>query len=198
MSALAIALIAAGALLMVVACAYSLLRAPRNLQVPENDTVAVVLEGPMDGQLVRIEGRIVAHAPLKAPSGRPVALYELYASDADGPARPMRRRGVAFYVNDGERPVRVDPGFNLVAFDLPTSALDSLDGQEGVYVERRLDVGARVQVVGRIMRLGAPGHEEFSLLPADPDAGVALTYLEPPSSSARRTPVLENRAVRAV
>src|SRR5258708_16393493 len=123
MSALAITLIAAGALLMVVACGYAMLRAPRNLVVPENDTVAFVLEGPMDGALVRLEGRVAAEHPLTSPSGRDVALYELYAAGADGPARPMRRRAVSFFVDDGPQRVPIDPSLDLVAFDLPTSSL---------------------------------------------------------------------------
>ncbi|HZS40631.1 MAG TPA: hypothetical protein VFF06_27550 [Polyangia bacterium] len=194
MSALAITLIAAGALLMVVACGYALLRQPRSLEVPENDTMAFVLEGPLDGALVRLEGRVVAEHPLTAPSGHAVALYELYASDSDGPARPMRRRAVSFFVDDGHTRVKIDPALDLAAFDLPTSALDHVDGADGVFVERRIELGARVQVVGRILRFGAPGHEEFSLLPADPGAGVALTYLESPPRAARPNVIVDFRA----
>jgi hypothetical protein len=194
MSALAITLVAAGALLMVGACGYAMLRRPRQLVVPDNDTVAFVLEGPLDGALVRIEGRVVADHPLRAPSGREVALYELYASDSDGPARPMRRRAVSFFVDDGRERVKIDPAHDLAAFDLPTSALDAVDGSEGVFVERRIEVGARVQVVGRILRFGAPGHEEFSLVPADHGAGLALTYLEPPLPPRKATVLVEQRA----
>jgi hypothetical protein len=195
MPALAIAIIAAGAILMVGACAYALLRAPRasDLDVPENDTIAFVPEGPPDGQVVRIEGRVVADRPLTSATGRKVAFYELYASDADGAARPLRRRGVPFFVHDGKMVVRIDPGFDLAAFDLPTATVDALDGGNSGYVERRLDVGARVQVVGRVLRFGAPGHEEFSLLPADGNTGVALTFLAPPRSVAAPTVVVENR-----
>jgi hypothetical protein len=194
MSAFAIALIASGALLMVSACGYAMLRAPRKLVVPENDTVAFVLEGPLDGALVRLEGRVIAEHPITAPSGCAVALYELYASDSDGPARPMRRRAVSFFVDDGHQRVKIDPSQELAAFDLPTTALDAVDGGGGVFVERRIDVGARVQVVGRILRFGAPGHEEFSLVPADPQAGLALTFLEPPPAPRRPTVIVEQRS----
>jgi hypothetical protein len=63
-----------------------------------------------------------------------------------------------------------------------------------VFIERRIEIGARVQVVGRILRFGAPGHEEFSLAPAEPAAGVALTFLEPPPRPARPSVIVDYRA----
>ncbi len=177
MSQVAIGLIAAGGILLVAVCAVAMLRRPRQLIAPENDTVAFVLEGPLDGQLVHVEGRVVVERPVRAPSGRACAMVELYGSAGDGPARPVQRRIAPFVVDDGVQPVHIDPGLDLVTFDLPTAELDG--GANGsVRIERRLEVGARVQVIGCIRRTGAPGHEELALVPETGSAGVVLTFLE--------------------
>jgi hypothetical protein len=138
---------------------------------PEHDTVAFVPVGPADGEVVRVEGRVVVlERMLRAPSGRPCVMYELYGGGEDEPARPLRHRSTTFYVDDGVSPVRIDAGTGVFAFDLPTCELDG-------GVERRLEPGSRVQVVGRVRRSGAPGHEEI-VLEASPEAvAVTLTYL---------------------
>jgi hypothetical protein len=173
LTTIAIALIALGSGILVAALTYAVLYRPTTPIAPDNDTIAFIPEGPENGQVVRVEGRVVvADAWVCSPNGRRCALYEVYASD-DGPARPVSRRAVHFLVDDGVHQVRVDPRRDLVAFDLPTAVVDAA---EGVYIERVLPPGARVQVVGRVQRLGAPGHEEVSLIPPG-DAGVALTFL---------------------
>jgi hypothetical protein len=150
---------------------------PRPLHAPEHDTVAFERIGPADGEVVRVKGRVVVDEPVRAPSGCPCALYELYVGEGGAPARALRQRGVSFLVDDGVEPVRVDPAFKLVAFDLPTAVVDSPDAGDRLIVERRLQPGARVEVVGRLWRNGAPGHEEAVLLPTNVEAGVAVTFL---------------------
>jgi hypothetical protein len=178
MSVVAIGLISLGGALLVGVCVLALLKRPKQPVAPENDTVAFVLEGPPDGMLVRVEGRVRVPRPVYAPSGTPCAMVELYGSDSDAPARALQRRVAPFLVEDGTQSVAIDPAVELIAFDLPTA---ELEGQDGVMIERRLEPGARVQVVGCIRRTGAPGHEEIALVPAEGTLAVTLTYLQPPT-----------------
>jgi hypothetical protein len=103
-------------------------------------------------------------------------MYELYGGAEDEPARALRRRVLAFSVDDGSQPITIDPLVELVAFDLPTAEL-AADRDGLVIVERRLFPGAKVQIEGRVRRVGAPGHELITLVPADGATGVALTFL---------------------
>jgi hypothetical protein len=151
---------------------------PRPLRAPEHDTDDFERLGPADGELVRVKGRVVVDEPVRAPSGCACALYELYVGESGAPARALRQRGVAFLVDDGVTLVRVDPAYKLVAFDLPTAVVEAPHTADRFIVERRLQPGARVEVVGRLWHSGAPGHAEAVLLPADVEAGVAVTFLE--------------------
>jgi hypothetical protein len=138
---------------------------------PQHDTVMFVPIGPADGDLVRLEGRVVVvDRTVRAPSGRPCVMYELYTGKGGEPARALRRAAVAFYVDDGATTVRIDPDTRLVALELPTDALSGA-------IERRLEPGARVQVVGRLRRFGAPGHEELTLHPPPDAEAVTLQFV---------------------
>lgn len=154
-------------------------RAPETLHDAQHDTVLFVPLGPADGDVVKLEGRVVVvDRAVHAPSGRPCVIYELYGGAEDEPARALRRGAVAFYVDDGTTPVRIDPDTRLVALELPTAAL-------GGAVERRLEPGARVQVVGQLRRFGAPGHEELTLHPAPQAAAVTLQFVAPRTGAER-------------
>jgi hypothetical protein len=163
--------------LLVVTVVVQRFRAARLAEDVEHDTAVYVRVGPNDGELIRVEGRVVVDAPVRAPSGCECALYELYAGEHGRPARALRQRGVSFFVDDGVFPVRIDPAFKLVAFGLPTAVVDGPAAAERVLIERRLQPGARVEVVGRVWVKGAPGHEELTLLPPDGRQCVALTFL---------------------
>jgi hypothetical protein len=166
-----------GALALVGAIAWALLRKPRLVDADAGDqTVAFEPIGPADGDLVKVAGRVAVERPVYAPSGAPCALYEIYAGAGDEPARALRRQQIPFSVDDGTQAVRIVPASGLVAFDLPAEALDPQE--EGtVVIERKLEPGARVQVVGRVRRVGAPGHEILVLEPPPGTNAVPLTWL---------------------
>jgi hypothetical protein len=162
-----------GALALLVSLGWALWRQP-DLYSEENDTVMFEPIGPADGDLVRLKGKVVVDAPMQAPGGADCALYELYAGRYGEPARALRQKGVRFSVDDGVMPVWIDPAYKLVTFDLPAEVVDESDR---VLIVRRLAPGVRVEVVGRVCRQGAPGHEELLLLPPEPTSGVTITYL---------------------
>ena len=68
------------------------------------------------------------------------------------------------------------PAAGVIAFDLPAEALAPHE-QGTVVIERKLEPGARVQVVGRVRRVGAPGHEILVLEPPPGATAVPLTWL---------------------
>jgi hypothetical protein len=171
------ACVALGAAALVASLTFAIASHPRLRAGGDyHDTVAFVPVGPADGQLIRVEGRVVVDAPLRGPSGLPCALYELYAGDGSA-ARALRRRGVRFVIDDGIFPVRIDPALKLTVYDLPTEVIAGPESDERLLIERRLQAGARVQAVGCVWRQGAPGHEELTLVPPDSQVGVAITFL---------------------
>jgi hypothetical protein len=166
-----------GAVALLTSIALTLSRQPGGEPAdPEHDTVMFEPIGPADGQLVRLEGTVVLDRPMQAPGGSACALYELYAGRSGQPARALRQKGVRFSVDDGVMPVWIDPAYKLVTFDLPAEVVEE-DTDDRVLIIRRLQPGARVEVVGRVWRQGAPGHEELLLLPPTPQAGVTITFL---------------------
>jgi hypothetical protein len=174
---LSLALIGIGASALLGACAWALLRKPR-IRDTSDDTMMIDRSGPEDGELVQVAGRVAVERPVYSPSGTACAMYEVYGGAEDQPARPLRRRAMPFTVDDGIQAVRIEPTVAVVAFDLPAEALDGPgDDEATVVIERRLEPGARVQVVGRVRRIGAPGHEEFFLDPPDGAGAVPLTWL---------------------
>jgi hypothetical protein len=167
-----------GAVALLASLGVALARRPRLAPLDEDhDTILFEPIGPPDGQLIRIEGKVVVHAPMRAPGGADCALYELYAGRDGEPARALRQKGVRFSVDDGIMPVWIDPAYKLVTFDLPAEVVDVPASDDRVLIVRHLQPGDRVEVVGRVWRSGAPGHEEVLLLPPNPRAGVTITYL---------------------
>jgi hypothetical protein len=179
-SLLALIGIGLAALGLVVVCLWGLLRRPK-LRDTSDETIAFERTGPEDGELIHVAGRVAVERPAYAPSGTACALYEVYGGDSATPARAVRRKLMPFLVDDGTQAVRIDPAAGVIAFDLPAEALEqpANDDSGAVVIERRLEPGARVQVSGRVRRIGAPGHEEFILEPPEGSEGIPLTWLAP-------------------
>jgi hypothetical protein len=166
-----------GAIALLTSIAVALSRRDQPV-VDDHDTVVFEPIGPSHGDVIRVEGTVVLDRPMQAPGGVDCALYELYAGRGGEPARALRQKGVRFSVDDGVMPVWIDPAYKLVTFDLPAEVVDAeAYDDDQVLIVRRLQPGARVEVVGRVWRQGAPGHEEVLLLPPNSHAGVTITYL---------------------
>src|SRR5689334_13864153 len=115
-----------GALALLTSIGVALARRPVPPQVDlEHDTVLFEPIGPANGDVIRLEGRVVLERPMQAPGGAECALYELYAGRSGQPARALRQRGVRFAVDDGIMPVLIDPAYKLVAIDLPSEVVDT-------------------------------------------------------------------------
>src|SRR5687767_8907627 len=116
----AVTVMGLGAVALMASLAVALLRRPKPAPLDPlddgHDTILFEPIGPPDGQLIRIEGKVVVHAPMRAPGGADCALYELYAGRDGEPARALRQKGVRFSVDDGVMPVWIDPAYKLVTF----------------------------------------------------------------------------------
>src|SRR2546423_2538039 len=145
-----------GAVALLASIGVALARRPPEPEVDfEHDTVMFEPVGPQNGDVIRLEGRVVLERPMQAPGGADCALYELYAGRSGHPARALRQRGVRFAVDDGVMPVVIDPAYRLVTIDLPAEVVDTPQPDDRVLIVRRLEPGARVEVVGRAWRPGA-------------------------------------------